>query len=148
MEQIKIKLFNSAISIVFIFSAMVGAIMKSIFLIHNVIGVSVFENSFIDSSLAIYFVLLFNMIFAIAGMILLLVQFGLILTNNEKEKSIGFFGKIILILFSVSSILMVWVIINIVNIEGQISFYDISKNYLISLVVLLVFFVYERIKNK
>jgi len=145
MEERKIRLFNSVISIVFIFSAMIGAIIKSIFLIHNGISVSVFENSFANSSLVLYSVLLFNIIFAVTGMILLLVQFGLILNNNEKAKTIGNFGKIILILSSIFSIIVVWFITNINSPNGQFSFYDTFKSYIISLVIAVAFFVYENI---
>lgn len=144
MEERKIKILDSIISIIFLFPAIILSITQSVFLIQKAVGYSVFEKSFVSFSLIIYIVFLLNMIFVISGAILLLIQFFLIQENNEKEKNIGVFSKVILILSSFFSITTIWIVNNVTNLFEQISFYETCGGCVFLFVFSTMFYVFEK----
>jgi len=147
MEEQKISLFNFLLSAVFIFPAMINAIIRSIFLIHNGFGAVALENTMVGYPLVLALVFTTNMVLAIAAMIILLIQFGLIQSGNKKAKIIGDSGKIIIMISSLISILIVWMTAKVSDLVGQTSFYVVSRSWLIAFISSAVFFIYDKIRR-
>lgn len=150
MDEQKFKKLIKTSYIFLIIPTLLNAIIKSIELIHIPLNLEIFNLIFVQetSFLIIYLIIMFNIIFAILSIILLIISFGLIYSNKSNSKKglkLIKWSNIIISITAITNLLVIFIILNFNELQPIISISLFS--WFLTLIISIIFFLINLIKK-
>ncbi len=148
MDYTKISKYIELVFIILILPTLFGAILKSIALIHVPIRSELFNALFMqqNAGFIIYIILLLNMMFAIASVLLLFIGFGLSFKLNDKANQISSWAKYFLTIVSLSNLIVIFFISKMQ--ENLVLLEQTQKSWQLTLILAVIFILIKLFRNK
>lgn len=148
MDYKKISKSIELVFIILVLPTLFGAILKSIELIQTPLRSEVFDVFFMqqNAGLIIYLVLLLNMMFAIASVLLLFIGFALSFKLADKASKISSWAKYFLTIVSLSNLIVIFFISKMQ--ENLVLLEQTQKNWELTLILAVIFILINLFRNK